>query len=96
MKLPNLSEAFVRVRKKVEADRVAVRVVRWGLLTIAFLLLTLVAYYAIDRWNVPQMPAGEDATDLQKGLYALLGAGLLSALAVTVSRAAVPMATLFS
>ena len=91
MKLPNLSEAFVRVRKKVEADRVAVRVVRWGLLTIAFLLLTLVAYYAIDRWNVPQMPAGEDATDLQKGLYALLGAGLLSALAVTVIAAWHPL-----
>ena len=91
MKLPNVSAAYQRLKRKVEADRLAVRIVRLGLLAIAFLLMVLVAFYAIDRWHTPQMPAGEDATDMQKGLYALLGAGLISALAVTAIAAWHPL-----
>lgn len=91
MKLPNISATYTRLKQKVESDRVAVRIVRWGLLAIGFLLMTLVAFYAIDRWHTPQMPAGEDASDLQKGLYALLGSALLSALAVTVIAAWHPL-----
>lgn len=91
MTLPNISGAYQRLKRKVEADRLAVRIVRLGLLAIAFLLMTLVAFYAIDRWHTPEMPAGEDATDMQKGLYALLGAGLISALAVTAIAAWHPL-----
>ena len=91
MKLPNISATYTRLKQRIEADRLAVRIVRLGLLAIAFLLMLLVAFYAIDRWHTPEMPAGEDATDLQKGLYALLGAGLLSALAVMVIAAWHPL-----
>ena len=91
MKVPNISAGYTRLKQKIEADRVAVRVVRWGLLTIAFLLMVLVAFYALDRWHVEMMPAGEDATDLQKGLYTIFSSCLLSALAVTVIAAWHPL-----
>ena len=91
MKLPNIPATYQRLKRKVEADRVAVRIVRWGLLAIAFLMLTLVAFYAIDRWHVKLMPAGEDATDLQKGLYTICSAGLLAALTVTFIAARHPL-----
>ena len=91
MTLPNISGAYGRLKQRIEADRLAVRIVRLGLLAIAFLLMVVVAFYAIDRWHTPEMPAGEDATDMQKGLYALLGAGLISALAVTAIAAWHPL-----
>ena len=76
-------------KRRLDADRVAARIVRWGLLAIVGLLLLLVAFYAIDRWYVPEMPAGDSATAVQKGVYALLGGGLLAALTVTAIAASI-------
>ena len=78
-------------RRRLNADRVAARIVRWGLLAIIGLLLLLVAFYAIDRWYTPEMPAGEDATIVQQGVYGLLGGGLLAALTVTAIAAWHPL-----
>lgn len=79
------------IRQKLDEDRVAARVVRWGLLLIAALLLTLVAYYAIDRWHVPMMPDGEEAGVVQRCVYALLGSALLAALTTTAIAAWHPL-----
>lgn len=78
-----MEKLIQNIRLKLEQDRVAARIVRWGLLLIAGLLLTLVAFYAIDRWNVPLMPAGEEATELQKGIYTLCSAALMAAMVTT-------------
>lgn len=78
-------------RRRIEEDRVAARVVRWGLLIILFLLLTLLAFYALDRWFVPEMPAGEEATAAQKAVYPLLSAALLAVLTTTVVAAWRPL-----
>ncbi len=91
MKLPDIKGGALRLKQKIEGDRVAVRVVRIGLLAIAFLLIMLVSFYALDRWHVKLMPAGEDATELQKSLYTVLGSGLLAALAVTTIAAWHPL-----
>ena len=77
MTLPNIKATYNRLKQKVEADPTAVRIVRWGLLALTFLVLTLISYYALDRWYIELMPAGEDATDLQKELYPLIGGGLV-------------------
>ena len=79
------------IRQRLDRDRVAARIVRWGLLTIACLLMLLVAFYAIDRWHTPLMPAGEEATDLQKGVYSLLGSAILAALTTTAIAAWHPL-----
>lgn len=79
------------LRRTLSADRVAARVVRWGALAIAALVLLLVGFFAIDRWHTPLMPAGEDATIYQQGVYGLLSAALLAALAVTVIAAWHPL-----
>lgn len=86
-----MQKLIQNVRLKLEQDRVAARIVRWGLLTIACLLLILVSFYAIDRWHTPEMPAGEEATALQKGIYALGGAALLAALTTTAIAAWHPL-----
>ena len=86
-----MQKLIENIRQKLEKDRVAARIVRWGLLIIACLLLLLVAFYAIDRWHVPEMPAGEEATSLQKGVYALLSAALLAALTTTAIAAWHPL-----
>ena len=86
-----MTKLIENIRQKLETDRVAARIVRWGLLIIACLLMLLVAFYAIDRWNVPLMPAGEEATSLQKGIYALLSSALLAALTTTAIAAWHPL-----
>ena len=86
-----MNKMIQNLRQRLDQDRVAARIVRWGLLIIAALLLLLVAYYAIDRWHTPLMPAGEEATDLQKGIYALLSAALLAALTTTAIAAWHPL-----
>lgn len=75
----------------LSADRVAVRVVRWGGFAIAALCLLAIGFFAINRWHAPLMPAGEDATILQQGVYSLLSAALLAALTVTVIAAWHPL-----
>ena len=57
-----MTEKMKEFRQRLDADRVAARILRWGALAIVGLLLMLVAFYAIDTWHTPQMPAGEDAT----------------------------------
>ena len=91
MNQPEKTSRFTRLRQKIEADRVAVRIVRWGLLAITFLVILLLVFCALDRWHVIQMPAGEDATEAQKGLYTLMGAALLAAMAVTAIAAWHPL-----
>ncbi|MBR0447089.1 MAG: hypothetical protein IIX28_01280, partial [Clostridia bacterium] len=86
-----MTKSIDNLRRTLSADRVAARVVRWGALAIAALLLLLVGFFAIDRWHTPLMPAGEDATILQQGVYGLLSAALLAALAVTVIAAWHPL-----
>ena len=86
-----MEKLIQNIRRRLDEDRVAARIVRWGLLIIAGLLLTLVAFYAIDRWHTPLMPAGEEATELQKGVYALGGAALLAALTTTAIAAWHPL-----
>ena len=78
-----MNKLMQNLRQRLDQDRVAARIVRWGLLIIAALLLMLVAYYAIDRWHTPLMPAGEEAIDLQKTIYTLLSSALLAALTTT-------------
>jgi len=78
-------------RRRLAADRVAARIVRWGLFAIIGLLLLLVGFYAIDRWYTPNMPAGEEATLVQQGVYGLVGAALLAALTVTAIAAWHPL-----
>lgn len=79
------------IRQRLEEDRVAARVVRLGLLAIVCLVLLLMAFYAIDRWHTPEMPAGDEADAFQKGAYALLGAALLATLATTAIAAWHPL-----
>ena len=79
------------LRRALSADRVAARVVRWGALAIAALCLLLIGFVAIDRWHTPLMPAGEDASAFQQGVYGLLSAALLAALTVTVIAAWHPL-----
>ena len=55
-----MTKFFDDFRRRLNADRVAARIVRWGMLAIIGLLLLLVAFYAIDRWYTPEMPAGEE------------------------------------
>ena len=82
---------IANIRQKLDEDRVAARVVRWGLLLIAGLLMTLVAYYALYRWHTPMMPDGEETAILQRGAFALLGAALLAVLTTTVIAAWHPL-----
>lgn len=86
-----MTKFFEDFRRRLDADRVAARIVRWGMLAVIGLLLLLVAFYAIDRWYTPEMPAGEDATMVQQGVYGLLGGGLLAALTVTAIAAWHPL-----
>ena len=79
------------IRQWLDEDRVAARILRWALLSVLCVALILVSFYAIDRWHTPEMPAGEDATDLQTVLYGLLGGTLLSALATTAIAAWHPL-----
>ncbi len=86
-----MTKFIENIRRRLEEDRVAARVVRIGLLTIVGLLLLLVTFYAIDRWHTPEMPAGAEADAFQKGAYALLSAALLAALATTAVAAWHPL-----
>lgn len=86
-----MTKTIDNLRRALSADRVAARVVRWGALAILGLLLLLVGFFAIDRWHTPLMPAGEDATLAQQGIYGLLSAALLAALTVTVIAAWHPL-----
>lgn len=79
------------IRQWLDEDRVAARIVRWALLSVLCVALILVSFYAIDRWHTPEMPAGEEATNLQTVLYGLLGGTLLSALATTAIAAWHPL-----
>ena len=79
------------LRRALSADRVAVRVVRLGALAIIALLLTLLGFYALNRWHTPLMPAGEEATVFQQGVYSLLSAALLAVLTVTAISAWHPL-----
>ena len=75
-----MNKPIDNIRQTLSADRVAVRVVRWGGFAIAALCLLAIGFFAINRWHAPLMPAGEDATILQQGVYSLLSAALLAAL----------------
>ena len=86
-----MTEKMKEFRQRLDADRVAARILRWGALAIVGLLLMLVAFYAIDTWHTPQMPAGEDATLAQIIVYGLGGAALLAALTVTAIAAWHPL-----
>ena len=79
------------IRQWLDEDRVAARIVRWALLSVLCVTLILVSFYAIDRWHTPEMPAGEEASNLQTVLYGLLGGTLLSALATTAIAAWHPL-----
>ncbi|MBQ7088019.1 MAG: YfhO family protein [Clostridia bacterium] len=86
-----MTEKMQEIRRRLDADRVAARIVRWGVLAVVGLLLLLVMFYAIDKWHTPQMPAGEDASIVQTGVYGLLSAALLAALTTTAIAAWHPL-----
>ena len=86
-----MSKYFDDLRRRLDADRVAAQIVRWTVFAILGLVLTAVAFYAIDRWHTPLMPAGEDAGIVQRGVYGVLSAALLAALTIAVIAAWHPL-----
>ncbi len=73
--------------QSIQEDDKSQRILRYAILFILFLTLTLATFFALRQWNAPELPPEGSATVAQHGFYTV-GAGILVAAIVTAAVAA--------
>ena len=73
--------------QSIREDEKSMRVLRYAILFILFLTLTLVGFFALRAWHAPAMPPEGYASTGQNGLFTV-GAGMLVAGVITAAVAA--------
>ena len=71
----------------IREDDKSQRILRYAILFILFLTLTLAMFFALRQWNAPELAPEGNATVAQHGVYTV-GAGMLVAAIVTAAVAA--------
>ena len=73
--------------ENIRADQKQSRTLRYAVLFILFLALTLALFFALRQWHAPELPPDGHATTAQHGFYTV-GAGMLVAGIITAAVAA--------
>ena len=73
--------------QNIREDEKSMRVLRYAILFILFLTLTLVGFFALRAWHAPALPPDGFASTRQNGLFTV-GAGMLVAGVLTAAVAA--------
>ena len=79
----SLKERITALRE----DDMSQRILRYAVLFMLFLTLTLAMFFALRQWHAPELPPDGSATVAQHGVYTV-GAGMLVAAIVTAAVAA--------